>query len=139
MSTREAAFQAALDAEPDNGSLRQVFADYLDDIDDPRGPGYRALGRLGIRPIRIEMESGGGTMWIYGGRECNIDYKACFLSDDWYHLCQELCHYRVSSGHPGPWCFQRTRQRAEDAAALAWSRLTAEQQDEILPPIEVPA
>lgn len=106
MSTREAAFQAALDAEPDNGSLRQVFADYLDDIDDPRGPGYRALGRLGIRPN---------------------------------HLCQELCHYRVSSGHPGPWCFQRTRQRAEDAAALAWSRLTAEQQDEILPPVEVPA
>lgn len=46
--TTEEDFQRALDADPENGGLRMVFADYLDEQGDPRGPGYRALGLLGL-------------------------------------------------------------------------------------------
>jgi uncharacterized protein (TIGR02996 family) len=44
MNTEEA-LQAAIDADPGDATARLVFADYLDEQNDPRGPGYRWLGQ----------------------------------------------------------------------------------------------
>ena len=46
----EDAIQAGLDAEPGDWQARLVLADLLDERGDPRGPGYRALGRHRVWP-----------------------------------------------------------------------------------------
>jgi uncharacterized protein (TIGR02996 family) len=46
----EDAFQTALDAEPDNFSMRLVFADWLEEAGDWRAEGYRWMGELGKFP-----------------------------------------------------------------------------------------
>jgi uncharacterized protein (TIGR02996 family) len=48
----EEAFQAALDANPDDHTTRLVFADWLQERDDPRAAGYREMGRIGFSPLR---------------------------------------------------------------------------------------
>ena len=42
--TTEDDFQRALDKNPDDWQTRLVFADWLEERDDPRAEGYRALG-----------------------------------------------------------------------------------------------
>jgi uncharacterized protein (TIGR02996 family) len=48
MTDTEAALQRALDEDPTNATIRLALADHLDEEGDPRGPGYRAMGVLGI-------------------------------------------------------------------------------------------
>ena len=51
--TTEDQFQKHLDEHITHHMTRLVFADYLEDIGDPRAEGYRVLGKLKKRP-RIE-------------------------------------------------------------------------------------
>src|SRR5258708_33957280 len=44
--SREAAFLEAIAADPDNDALRLIFADYLDERDDPRGEFIRVQVEL---------------------------------------------------------------------------------------------
>jgi uncharacterized protein (TIGR02996 family) len=44
--TTEDDFQRALDEHPKDWQTRLVFADWLQDRDDPRAAGYRAMGEL---------------------------------------------------------------------------------------------
>lgn len=48
--TDEAAFQAALDEQPNNSGIRLVFADWLEEQGDPRATGYRWMGDNQRRP-----------------------------------------------------------------------------------------
>ena len=50
--TTEDDFQAALDTNPGDWQTRLVFADWLQERDDPRAEGYRALGLLRRAPAR---------------------------------------------------------------------------------------
>src|SRR5262249_51212513 len=61
----EEAFQAALDANPSDHVTRLVFADWLDEQGDPRGPGYRALGQARLYP----QHSPDYTPWNYNGED----------------------------------------------------------------------
>ncbi|QEL20544.1 TIGR02996 domain-containing protein [Limnoglobus roseus] len=66
------AFQAAIDDDPDDHVRRLVFADWLEDRDDPRAEGYRALGLLRRCP-RIE---GSTSDWL----RCSFDWNS---DDEW--------------------------------------------------------
>lgn len=93
-------FQAALDADPTNSSLRLVFADWLEERGDARAEGYRWLGRHGKWPydwgrstivpgfetFDWYLEDGGATWdvpghcrlpaWFRSGIESRLDWPA---------------------------------------------------------------
>jgi uncharacterized protein (TIGR02996 family) len=111
----EEPFHAALDAKPDDSTLRLVFADWLEERGDPRAQGYRALGLLGKWPENY------GDEWDYWGLA--HDDPAHNLGAWWVRgmAYQEGYYGRPHGG----------RQREDDYAALKWSKLTTDQQAEI--------
>jgi uncharacterized protein (TIGR02996 family) len=124
MSTEDE-FQGRLNAEPDNHTVRLVFADWLEEQGDARADGYRALGRCRFCT--------GATLdfpcwWSHdGGKEAreNVNPQA-MLPRDWFDLLE------------GPatggayWRDYPNRRVAEDAAALAFAKLPAERRAELL-------
>ena len=70
--TTEEDFQKALDANPDDWQTRLVFADWLQDRDDPRADGYRALAVLRVAPYAEESGKG----WKGYGRTDNASNPA---------------------------------------------------------------
>jgi uncharacterized protein (TIGR02996 family) len=130
--SEEDAFQDSLDAEPDNHTLRKVFADWLDEQDDPRGPGYRALGVQ-----RKFAKSNHYSSWF--GRESHTqdvtwgeEWKR--LPDDWFYLIPGMSRDRTfpDQDESKYWRYSDTRRILEDAAALAFSKLPPERQAELL-------
>jgi len=105
---------------------KMVYADYLDEYGDPKGPGYRAMGVCERDPL---------------GRTA---YWACFntlreqdhLPRDWFENLPT--EYRNDTFWPeasiwsscGPWPV--TREQCLDAAAEAFAKLPAARQDELL-------
>lgn len=120
--TTEEDFQRALDAHPDDHTTRLVFADWLQERDDPRAEGYRALGVLRKWP-EFPAVDGNSTWWC--------DWDGTWTEDNalprsWhqqFHIYGKDCYepYRYS-----------TRREAEDAAALAFAKLPAERRAELL-------
>lgn len=131
----EEAFQTALDANPDDHLTRAVFADWLDDRDDPRGPGYRELARRNLRPV---LQPGPVGMWGWtvknnwfiqcymGGAtvlksrtvtQADVDkgrrYVVAGLPTEWFAMIESACR----------WKHYTTRRAAENAAARAWAEL----------------
>ena len=128
--TTEEDFQAQLDAEPDNHTLRRVFADWLDDMGDPRGPGYRALGVLAKNPGIYGLRG-------YFGRDTNGYYgiekfpegRPYLLPDDWFLFVESNWTF---GGDGEQWRYQDGRCGIENAAAIAFAQLTPERQAELL-------
>jgi uncharacterized protein (TIGR02996 family) len=120
--TDERDFHAALDATPDDWQTRLVFADWLDEQGDPRAAGYRALATLRARPQST------GSHWWSNRADADWSSHAGFnlLPEDWFELTtpsmeSQSCH-----------CDFDTRRDAEDAAARAFARLSAQRQTELL-------
>lgn len=170
------AWYAAIAAAPADGTLRQVFADWLEEtagevkcpVDgryssqdglhwqyDSCGPdskwvlcekcsgtgsvsngraelaaGYRAMGSLGIYPSERHGNAGEGglTHWFQWINENQHAFGRAtghdVLPEVW---CEKLI--RNPLGHR---CAQATRRQAEDAAALAFARLTESERRKIL-------
>jgi uncharacterized protein (TIGR02996 family) len=84
--TTEDDFQAALDTNPDDWQTRLVFADWLDERNDPRAEGYRAMGVRRIAPVSF------GILWVWLNARWAATYppsvamRAATLPDDWYDL-----------------------------------------------------
>lgn len=124
----EKAFNDALDTAPDNDLARAVYADWLQDRGDPRGPGYRALARLRRRAGKCSLPRLG---FIWGNRDAlgadNLYFSPrphCGLPDVWFkHLPIKGNGY----DHPHAWSYYPTRRAAEDAAALAYSALSSQE------------
>jgi uncharacterized protein (TIGR02996 family) len=139
----EEAWQAALDADPGNSLLRQVFADWLDDRGDPRASGYRVLGALGLWPER--------GLW-HPDRWGRGRTPPGHLPSDWYDRLKGGKPKRRRLGRDA-WPAQRAsraweewrdtqrdfgnRRDADDAAALAWLDLDDAERRDILTPLEV--
>ena len=128
--TAEDDFQLALDANPHDWQTRLVFADWLQDRDDPRAEAYRALGHLRVHPIRIELMISdgepGGWEFIWGtdandGARARELYSACFLPAAWYDSLPEL----RPDEHTVWWRYYPTRRAAEEAAVEAFARFRA--------------
>jgi uncharacterized protein (TIGR02996 family) len=124
--TTEDDFQAALDADPADWQTRLVFADWLDERNDPRAAGFRELGRLRLNPVLCVQSSGGARHYILGSKEAvssSVDkkYHPCMLSPDWFARCGRGDAFHDS----GSWRFYDTRRAADDAAALGYAEMSA--------------
>lgn len=126
-TAEEAAFQAALDAQIEDDTARLVFADWLDDRDDPRATGYRLLAAFRLRPSLLYGDHPPGAKGNWGwsssvtGRPCKAVLKSY-----WWNALTHV-EYHPGFGPPGyrarnAW--YPTRAVAEDDAAAAVSRLT---------------
>ena len=141
----EEAFQAHLDAHPDDHTARLVFADWLGEQSDPREEGYRALGQLKRTPIPCD-DSEAEPMPIislrrhfYGDEsEVNVqcgdstdyvaEYERCLLPHEWF---VKLAPWNVDKGKYR-WVWIDTRRLCEHAAALAFAQLPAELRAKLL-------
>lgn len=130
--TTEDDFQRQLDANPEDWQTRLVFADWLQERDDPRAEGYRALGFLRNRPEENKKE----LFWVYSraGSGASILWPRCDLPEDWF----ELIYATKPELDPSrAWCgYVKTRREAEDAAALAFAKLSADRRAELLAGIQ---
>ena len=131
--TTEDDFHAALDADPNDWQTRLGFADFLDERDDPRAAGYRALGANRVSPVRGE---GGNGWWVGDGSNYTLDkanrrrggwhYRGSLVDGDWFAL--------IAAGELNlkVWRKFDSRRAAEDAAALAFAKLPADRRAELL-------
>lgn len=131
--TDEADFVRALDARPNDHSTRLVFADWLQERDDPRAEAYRVLGRLRRIPACWRAyEKRTYPLWGWRSGWCDSDVAAEeVLPGDWYALI-------VRSEHDAALAAERhTRREAEEDAVLAFAKLPAERRAEMLaaPPL----
>lgn len=128
--TTEDDFQRHLDADPDDFHTRLVFADFLQERDDPRAEGYRALGVLGRVPYAVIS-----SWWQAEHLPVFTEAPQCALEADWHELVRLTWkpQRRTEDGLPFD-----TRREAEDAAALAFAKLPEARRRELLNP-PVPA
>ncbi len=130
--TSEEDFHRMLDENPDDHQTRQIFADWLQERNDPRAEGYRALGKLGKRALGGDDHSWthlDNSLIVENHPEYAPRYRPHALPSDWYGGIQTNNHY-------GQWKEHATRREAEDAAAHAFSRLPEERRAAILNPEE---
>lgn len=122
--TTEDALQVEIDRDPDNYFLREVLADYLAEIGDSRSDGYRVLGRSQTRAEESDCHY--GFFWIHNSEWPHARNFRCTLPMDWwdayYRECKPL----------GGYSFLRSRSLAENIAAVAFSKLPPERQQQLL-------
>jgi uncharacterized protein (TIGR02996 family) len=129
--TTEDDFQNAIDREPEDWHTRLVFADWLDDRNDPRASGYRAIATQRRCP-RQGQNKGKNAWWWHSFPRA--DHRDChnIISPDWFALLP-----------PGEGSAQfwpvftdqgdvRTRRECEDALALAFAKLPMPRRAELL-------
>ncbi len=126
MTDEERGFQSALDSDPLDMTTRLVFADWLQDRDDPRAAGYRALVALDRQPYYTHFYS-------WGEWAVHREVDKSVLPEAWITKLFEIFGKgKVTITSLGCYAGWYRRHEAEDAAALAFSKLTQEQQAEIL-------
>lgn len=128
--TTEDDFQRALDENPDDWQTRLVFADWLQERDDPRAEGYRALGALNKFARRQPITSSAfGFTHPGNDRVAELRMESATLPSDWWSAAWEA----TPTYERNLWWFNRhSRCGAEDAAALAFAKLPASRRAELL-------
>jgi uncharacterized protein (TIGR02996 family) len=129
----ESAFQAWLDAHPDDFNCRLVFADWLQERGDERAEGYRALGLLMLSPRKSDRAvwywyaRWPRTVWYWYARwpRTNIVHRKTpgdvnHLPGDWWDA---MLSKQAGFG---------SRRAAEDATALAFAKLPPERRAALL-------
>lgn len=140
--TTEADFQSALDANPEDHHTRLVFADWLQDRDDPRAEGYRALGVLRKRPAPSAKESSVPrtvedlTDPTFNYCRPGTTYGALTAADMWqFTLPDDWCAavWRALVKSPCTWTHAwPSRRAAEDDAAAGFALLPADRRAQLL-------
>lgn len=130
----EIALQKQLDETPDDHTVRLILADHLDEIDDPRAVGYRALGKCRSHPWIPAAGSrySWWDRWRFPSEIGNYHFHEHWVGElprPWWDalkggfpLAPDLATSKAYT----------LRSAADDAAALAWLKLTSKQQDAIL-------
>lgn len=140
--TTEDDFHAALDKRPADWQTRLVFADWLQDRDDPRAEGYRALGHLRVYPVLIQMERNsarepGEWYFIFGNLANGLAqprWSLCLVPEAWFKKLTKA-HERNRNTY---WKYYDDRRAADDDAARAFAKLPAKRRAEVfaLAPLE---
>lgn len=138
--TTEGDFQRHLDEQPDDHFTRLVFADWLQDRDDPRADGYRALGSLPVFPWLDKHsvpwgapEIKNGTAWCWWGGTVEPQTLPHCLPDDWFGAVKTDWQYKAYDGHSTVSSKDfYSRREADDAAALAFLKLRAKRRAQLL-------
>jgi uncharacterized protein (TIGR02996 family) len=143
----EDAFQKWLDRHPDDHTCRLVFADWLEERDDPRAEGYRALGRLRLHSLYHACQAGleptnpWGCWELWSDSACDDGTMSHSLfPDDWLAMVRGGFHYLPHHEDDAPLSVDfLTRSEADDAIARAFAGLPAERRAELLNREAVPA
>jgi uncharacterized protein (TIGR02996 family) len=128
--TTEDDFQRALDENPNDWDTRLVFADFLQDRDDPRAEGYRALGTIRTYPSSYQCGWNHATRgytrtkWRWEGIYTGRPYPGC-LKMIWYNLLDQPTEVIIDDV-PRKYGWD-SRREAEDAAALAFLLIPIDQ------------
>lgn len=130
--TTEDDFQRLLDENPADWETRLVFADWLQDRGDPRAAGYRATAARQRRPLQGQHMNA-DTWWWYTAAPQEGDFHN-HVPGDWFALLPA----DEGSGHFWP-VFRanggiKSRRACEDALVLAFAKLPAARQAELLAP-----
>lgn len=127
--TTEDDFQLALDKNPTDWQTRLVFADWLQERDDPRAEGYRVLGTLRLAPdswitYRVangHLVSGSGyTTWGWGRITAGRPYGNKLRGVWFQHI---VFPKHPDTGNPTGFA---TRREADDGAAIAYLLIPTE-------------
>ncbi len=126
--TTEDQLQEMLDLNPDDHNPRLVLADFLDEQNDPRAAGYRALGELRLWPYTYLH--GNASYWSYhdgrGKTQDATDVPLCHaLPRAWFYRAHGALFW--IHGADEVKSAKLTRREADDFAARLFSRLTREQ------------
>lgn len=122
--TTEEDFHRVLDENPDDHHTRMVFADWLQERNDPRAEGYRALGQLQRRPYPSRYYPHNTWLWGHDRNRSNTyDYPNGRLPTSWLKS--------IKNNHPDfgnspdniHWKYATSRRKADDAAASGFTRL----------------
>jgi len=139
-TTTEEDFHKMLDANPDDHQTRLIFADWLQERGDPRADGYRAMGSLRVRPYRSIHSNDESTPWLWGSSRNPMPvsnhepYPRIALPSRWLRTIEGSHQYYGNNPRPANedyWRYHRTRREAEDAAAVAFSKLSPKLQASI--------
>lgn len=113
--TTESDFQQLLDADPTDWQTRLIFADWLQERNDIRAAGYRALGRLRLYPRVVVVDC------------------ACWLNDMPANNKRHVIPHAWASRLTVFFMYWDSRQDAEDAAAKAFALLDPTEQAALCP------
>src|SRR5262249_14717448 len=81
--TTEDEFQQLLDANPEDRQTRLVFADWLQERNDPRAEGGRAIAVLPVVNCRNAMTDNGHYLWMKRSWAGSHESVYPTLTDDW--------------------------------------------------------
>jgi uncharacterized protein (TIGR02996 family) len=136
MGSEEQAFRAALDATPEDETARLVFADWLqeqgrdEDAASQRAmaPGYRVLLACKAMPQQADVNPGD---WWWNRALDGYSLGKSYLPSDWFNI---LAGDKAGDGMFPPYKYppETTCEELMDAAAIAFSKLPAERQAELL-------
>jgi len=138
--TTEKDFEKMLDACPTDWDTRKIFADWLQDRDDPRAEGIRALAFYQEFPALDEAtwfnrDQYTSSYKLPSGRK----HHEGFLPKDWFDLIEgydSRDREWWKDFSPKHKSGRSSRARAEDAAALAFAKLPEERRQELLQPVQ---
>lgn len=124
--TTEEDFQRALDSNPEDHHTRLVFADWLQERDDPRAEGYRALGKLKLWPLCIQ-----GVWFYHNGVGNHMDETEGLKPADPSHALPP--DWFKGDTRRGAWTVPRkNRRNAENTAARLFAKLPPNRRAELL-------
>lgn len=137
IDSEEESFQKRIEENPDDDTTRLVFADWLQERDDPRAEGYRVMV---FRKMCADWDED-----MYPGANSVNGPPGCW---QWWRYEARGDDIPPGSRVPAKWLRQLrggfpfgkkpssvdylTRREADDALAEAFSRLTEAERDEIL-------
>jgi uncharacterized protein (TIGR02996 family) len=133
--TTEDDFQRAIDADPGDWHTRLVFADWLDERGDARGPGYRAIALQQRRPLsgmHFGLKREG--FWWHVAPRSGVPVSDNDIPRDWFSLLPPGDGDQAFWPRHTPRGGLRTRRQVEDALARAFAKLPPERQAELLSP-----
>jgi uncharacterized protein (TIGR02996 family) len=133
--TTEDDFQRALDADPADWQTRLVFADWLQDCNDPRAEGYRVLGATHFCPYRVSDST--GSAWTAGADDNSAhrnhpEHGRAMVTRDWYDLVRPPTRKVHDWQSANWWAYFETRRACEDSLARAFAGLPPERRVELL-------
>lgn len=141
--TTEEDFRAMIDANPLDFATLLVFADWLQDRDDPRAEAWRALG---VQRVAVfDAENGKVPRWpaperyTFGNYRCGPDDQSK-LPEDWFRRCAEIVGpNRLNEADGKAWYGEPTARESYEVAVAAFLRLPAERRAVLCDPKAVAA
>lgn len=133
--TTEDDFQTALDADPTDWQTRLVFADWLQERDDPRADGYRALGANRLHPLQDLRDYVAHNWYFHCGKAGVMRHHAAIatvdnlLPVDWVALVDPAHNTRRDVLWVG---YSTERRVVEEAIVAAFGKLPAPRRAELL-------